>query len=179
MITPSGAESFGNDRARRSVRLGRRGQRLWNTVAVNEQDPTLRRLEDQIDWYDKKSLHSQRRFKLLKATQLFAAALIPALAPLDVYPAILAALGALIIVLEGFQQLNQYQQNWSSYRSTCESLKHEKFLFLAEAGPYAQAQRPRALLADRIEGLISQEHAKWVSAREDSSRALAGGGQRE
>ena len=146
---------------------------------MNEQDPTLQRLEDQIDWYDKKSLHSQRRFKMLKATQLLAAALIPALAPLNVYPAVLASLGAAIIVLEGFQQLNQYQQNWSSYRSTCESLKHEKFLFLAEAGPYAQVERPVALLADRIEGLISQEHAKWVSAREESRRALGSAGQTE
>ncbi len=130
-------------------------------------DVTLSRLEDQIDWYDRKSMVNQKRFKLLKAGQLLSAATIPVIATLEASPAISAALGGIIIVLEGFQQLNQYQQNWTAYRSTCEALKHEKYLFLAGAGPYAGAGDSRALLADRIEGLISQEHAKWVSARQE------------
>lgn len=134
-------------------------------------DPTFDRLEDQIGWYDRRSRTNQRLFKLVKGVQLIAAAAIPVVATLDGHPAIPAALGALIVVLEGFQQLNQYQQNWSAYRSTCEALKHEKYLFLAHAGPYAGSEDGRPLLADRIEGLISQEHAKWVSAREDSSKA--------
>lgn len=135
---------------------------------------TLERLEDQINWYDAKSGHAQRRFKWLKGAQLVAAAAIPVVATLGVRAAIPAALGALIVVLEGIQQLNQYQQNWNAYRSTCELLKHEKFLFLARAGPYSSASdNAKALLADRIEGLISQEHAKWVSSREEAGHALA------
>ena len=137
-------------------------------------DPTLERLEDQIRWYDRKSAENQRRFKVLKALQLLAAAAIPVVATLELRAAIPAALGGAVVVLEGFLQLNQYQQNWISYRSTCEALKHEKFLFLAAAGPYAGAEDGRVLLADRIEGLISQEHAKWVSAREESARAIRG-----
>ena len=93
-----------------------------------------------------------------------------------VHAGVLAAQGAAIVMVEGFLQLNQYQQNWSAYRSTAESLKHEKYLFLGEAGPYDGAERPRTLLADRIEGLISQEHAKWVSAREESAKRTAGEG---
>lgn len=142
-----------------------------NAAAALGGDPTFERLEDQIGWYDRRSRRNQRLFKLVKAVQLVAAAAIPVVATLDAHPAIPAALGALIVVLEGVQQLNQYQQNWSSYRSTCEALKHEKFLFLAHAGPYAGSDDGRALLADRIEGLISQEHAKWVSAREEGSKA--------
>jgi hypothetical protein len=135
-------------------------------------DPTMERLEDQIAWYDRKSVANQRSFKRVKAAQLIAAAAIPALVALDPHPAIVATLGAAVVVLEGFQQLNQYQQNWSSYRSTCEALKHEKFLYLASSGPYAEIENRRALLADRIEGLISQEHAKWVSAREEAAKSL-------
>ncbi|HXJ67216.1 MAG TPA: DUF4231 domain-containing protein [Actinomycetota bacterium] len=134
-------------------------------------DVTLERLEDQIRWYDKKSSDNQRRFKLLKALQLLAAAAIPVVATIDLHAAVAATLGGLVVVVEGFVQLNQYQQNWTSYRSTCEALKHEKYLFLAHAGPYAGATDGGVpLLADRIEGLISQEHAKWVSAREESGR---------
>jgi hypothetical protein len=140
---------------------------------VDSREVTLDRLEDQIAWYDKKSAVAQRRFKWLKGTQLVAAAAIPVVATMGAHAGVAAALGASIVVLEGFQQLNQYQQNWSAYRATCESLKHEKYLFLAAAGPYAGSPDGTALLADRIEGLVSQEHAKWVSAREEGNRALA------
>ena len=80
-----------------------------------------------------------------------------------------AVLGAVVVVLEGIQHLNQYQSNWISYRATAEALKHEKYLFLARAGPYTGPQA-EPLLAERIESLISQEHSKWVSAREEAGR---------
>jgi len=44
-------------------------------------------------------------------------------------------------------------------------LKHDKFLFLAKAGPYLKVENATAALAERIESLVSQEHAKWVSAQ--------------
>lgn len=135
-------------------------------------NPTYERLEDQIRWYDDRSNSNHRRFKLVKGAQLLSAAAIPVVATLGATAAVPAALGALVVVLEGFQQLNQYQQNWASFRSTAEALKHEKYLYLAGAGPYRHAKRAIPLLADRIEGLISQEHAKWVSAREEAARAL-------
>ena len=136
-----------------------------NATAPSD-DSTVSRLEDQIAWYDAKSGENQRRFKVLKGIQLISAAAIPVVASFNADPAIAAVLGGLIVVVEGFQQLNQYQQNWALYRSNAEALKHEKFLFLARAGPYAHSKNGVSLLADRIEGLISQEHAKWVSARE-------------
>jgi Protein of unknown function (DUF4231) len=46
----------------------------------------------------------------------------------------------------------QFQQNWLAYRGTAEALKHEQFLSLAAAGPYADAERADALLAERVEG---------------------------
>jgi hypothetical protein len=138
-------------------------------------DPVLERLEDQIAWYDRKSDENQRRFKLLKGVQLATAGAIPVVATVTDQAGVLAGLGAAIVVFEGFLQLNQYQQNWSSYRSTAEALKHEKYLFLAQAGPYGSIDNPRALLADRIEGLISQEHAKWISAREEAVQRFARG----
>jgi hypothetical protein len=79
-----------------------------------------------------------------------------------------AWLGVLIVVVEGFQQLNQYHQNWTTYRSTCEALKHEKYLWIATAGPYAAAENSHALLAERIEAIIAQEHTKWVSTRDQA-----------
>jgi len=63
---------------------------------------------------------------------------------LDPLPALLiAALGVIVVVLEGVQHLTQYQKTWLDYRSTAETLKHEKFLFLADAGPYASVVERR------------------------------------
>lgn len=128
---------------------------------------TLARLEDQLQWYDGKSSHNQRCFKWMKGTTIAAAAIIPALTTSGVHwgPQIAAALGVLIVLLEGLQQLNQYQSNWTAYRSTAEALKHEKYLYLAKAGPYLGAAQPAATLAERVEALVSQENAKWFTAQ--------------
>lgn len=136
-------------------------------------DATKARLEDQIGWYDKKSGYSQRMFKSLKLLTIAAAALIPLFAGLDAPAWITGALGALVVVVEATQQLNQYHANWMAYRSTAEALKHEKHLHLALAGPYAGVANPDSLLAERIEGLVSQEHAKWVSGQQDADKVKA------
>jgi hypothetical protein len=128
-------------------------------------DPTLERLEEQIGWYNRKSNRCQAWYKSLKLLVVGSAALIPFLAGVQAPAWATGGFGVLIVVLEGIQQLNQYQHNWITYRSTCEYLKHEKFLFLAKAGPYSKAENPTQLLAERVESLVSQEHAKWISSQ--------------
>jgi hypothetical protein len=130
-------------------------------------DPTLERLEDQIGWYDRKSNRCQFWYKSLKLVVVGSAALIPFLAGSHAPAWSTGGLGVLIAILEGIQQINQYQYNWITYRSTCESLKHEKYLFLGKSGPYLKEENPTALLAERIESLVSQEHAKWASAQKE------------
>ncbi len=134
----------------------------------NSADPIMERLEDQIAWYDRKSLTNQRQFKRMKFIVIVSASLIPFLSALSGVQGRFAtgALGLVITILEGVLQLNQYQQNWIAYRSTCESLKHEKYVYLGKAAPYADAADPHALLAERVESLVSQEHAKWLLARQ-------------
>ena len=132
--------------------------------------PTWERLEDQIAWYDRKSAVGQRWYKRIKVAMLVAAALIPLAATQKLELWVPAVLGSLIVVLEGIQAVYRHHENWITYRSTCEALRHERFLFLARAGPYASAANPTALLAERVEGLVSQEHAKWASTQEEARR---------
>lgn len=131
-------------------------------------NPIIERLEDQIAWYDRKSMSNQRAYRLIKITEIVAAAVIPFLAALGLAHTniVTAGLGVLITVLEGLLHLNQYQQNWINYRSTCEALKHEKYTYLGKAAPYANVSDPHALLAERIESMVSQEHAKWASVQQ-------------
>lgn len=144
--------------------------------AGSEESPAWARVRDQIAWYDAKSQLNQRWFKGLKVCQIVTAAAIPVAASVSAPIGLVGGGGALIVVLEGLQQLQQYQQNWTTYRATCEQLKHEQFLFMAEAGPYAGAANPEGLLAERVESLVSQEHAAWVSNREEASKKLGGEG---
>jgi hypothetical protein len=146
-------------------------------MSANQDNPTSKRLDDQIDWYDKKSAFNQSCFKIIKITELIAAALIPLIAGFStlitsptIITIITGSLGALIVVLESLQGLYQFQNNWISYRSSCEALRHEKYLWLAKAGHYADAIEPDRLLAERIESLISTEHAKWTSTQEKAGK---------
>ncbi|MGH3840263.1 MAG: DUF4231 domain-containing protein [Pseudonocardiaceae bacterium] len=127
--------------------------------------PAWERLEDQLGWYDRKSMLAQRAYKRVKLGQLVVGATVPVVAGLEVPAAVTATLAAMVVIAEGAQQLYQWQTNWVLYRSTAESLKHEKYLYLAAAGPYNTDDRHR-VLAERLEGLVSQEHAKWTESRQ-------------
>ena len=107
------------------------------SAKLPDSDPIMERLEDQVAWYDRKSLASQRAYKRIKITEILAAAIIPFLAALrrPDLGMVTAGLGVLVTVLEGMLHLNQYQQNWINYRSTCEALKHEKYTYLGKAVP--------------------------------------------
>lgn len=141
---------------------------------MNEDNPTLSRLEDQIHYYSTSSRKNKLWFKGLKTVEIFIAAIIPFSAGFSAPVQITGGLGMLIVVLEGLQGLNQYQHNWITYRATSEELKHEKYLWLAKAGPYAATSNRDTLLAERVESLISRENAKWVSSREQSNKEKTG-----
>jgi len=128
--------------------------------------PAWLRLENQREWYAKKSALNQKWYKGIKLVQIIIAASIPIIALTDVSYAkfFVAIFGALIAILEAIQQLYQFHTLWTEYRSTAEHLKHEKYLFLSQGGPFRELNQEVALplLAERIEEHISKEHAKWI-----------------
>ena len=127
------------------------------------------RLEEQIGWYSKGARRNKRWYMRIKLVQIVSAAAIPVLAATSLPTWVAGGLGALIVVLESVQQLFQFHSNWTHYRSTSEALKHEKYLYLANAGPYAKVPDPAALLAERIEGRVSQEHSAWASEQQQGA----------
>jgi|SRR3989339_954367 len=111
-------------------------------------------------------------YKWAKVTEICFAALIPFVAGINVTTT--AILGVAITMLEGLQQMNQWSQNWTTYRSTCEALRHEKYSYLGKSGVYegkedAEAKR---ILTQRVESLISTEHPKWISRQEYESKKM-------
>jgi Protein of unknown function (DUF4231) len=156
-----------------------------DVIPSRADNTTRHRLDSQIEWYGSRSKRCQRFYKTIKIVEIVAAAVIPFLSALNISLGsasyghaaswTIGGLGVLITILEGVLQLNQYQQNWIVYRSTCEALRHEKYLYLANAGSYKDAADPHALLAERIEALVSQEHAKWASIQQQAVKIKGAG----
>jgi hypothetical protein len=133
------------------------------------EDPTWRRLEEAIDWYDRRAGENRRLYRWLKLLEIAVAAAVPVVAGVGAAVWVTGGLAAVVVVLEGAQHLFQFQEQWITYRTTAESLKHEHYLYLARAGPYAGEDR-HSKLATRTEALISQEHAKWVVGQPGATR---------
>jgi hypothetical protein len=131
---------------------------------MNEEEYISSRVDDQIGWYGRKSKTAQRWFKGLRGIEIVSAATIPLIAGFaeDPFPVTLVVglLGALIAIISSLVSLNQFQENWIEYRTTCESLKHEKFLFLTKAEPYHKDDSFR-LFVQRVKSLISKENSAW------------------
>lgn len=142
---------------------------------MSEADNTgYNRLEEQIEWYNKKSILAQHNYKTSKVFVIIASAAIPILALLN-YNIAVACIGAAIVIAEGLAHVNQWQQNWLNYRSTCENLIHEKFAFIERIGPYDidDAEQARKILVERAEGLMSSERTNWVTAQEKAAKTKA------
>ncbi len=145
--------------------------------------PLWERLEANIGWYDRKATVNQRAYKASKVAIIVLAVSIPILAEYGEIPglhdtrALLVGIAAgFILLFEGLQHLNKWQENWILYRATCEGLRHEQHLFSEKAGPYANLKPEIAqrLLAERVGALVSAEHSKWVHARSEKTETTVG-----
>lgn len=99
------------------------------------------RLDNQINWYDRKSASNKRFFLTLRWIEIVAAAIIPFLAGMTQPDENLAMwaigiLGVIIAVCAATTSLLQFQEHWIEYRTTAESLKKERYLFLTKVEPY-------------------------------------------
>jgi len=132
---------------------------------MTEEEYISQRLDDQIDWYSKKSSSCQKRYKALRVIEIVAAALIPFLSGMGEKVSfgqwIVGALGVMIALVAAASSLFKYHENWIQYRVTSEQLKHEKFLFATRSSPYND-QTCFQLLVQRVEALISKEAAAWA-----------------
>ena len=138
---------------------------------MNEQEYLEQRLDDQINWYDRKSGAAQRAFKRLRLIEIVAAATIPLLAGFAASGfgsnggfnwtnLAVAGLGVVVAVVAGVLALYRFEENWIKYRTTCESLRHHKFRYITKSAPYNGTDAFR-ILVDTVENLISQENTQW------------------
>jgi len=94
--------------------------------------------------------------------QFVAAAMIPFLAgylksDIPNMRIIVGLCGVVIAVVTATLDLYRFQEHWIQYRSTCEALKKERFLFLTNSEPYNNESADKLkLFVQRSETLISK-----------------------
>lgn len=140
---------------------------------MNDKEYLENRLLDQIDYYSKKATGAKRWFYTLRVIEIVAAALIPLLAGLNSKDNslgwIIGVVGVVIAVVAGLLGLLKAQENWITFRSTSEQLKHERFLFETQVAPYDSQDRLQ-LLVTRIEQMISSENSVWAIAHKSRDK---------
>ena len=136
--------------------------------------PLWERLQGQIDWYDRKATHNQNAYKASKIAIIICAVIIPIVAEFS--PLAVGIAAGFILLLEGLQQVNKWQENWILYRSTCEGLRNEQHHYNEKSGPYAKLTPEEAhrVLAERVGALASAEHSQMGHGPSRQGRDHAG-----
>ena len=143
---------------------------------MNIEEYLIKRVDNQIDWYDKKSIEAQKWYKRLQKAEIVLAAFIPLLsgyATNKCIAFIIGAFGAIIAIIESISKLNKYHENWIQYRTTCEMLRYQKHLFLTGSAHYnSENETIENIFVRNIENIISSENNQWKnlnSIREEAN----------
>jgi hypothetical protein len=133
------------------------------------------RVDDQLSWLSRASKSNKRVFLTLRIFEIVLGTSITNFSPhagrVPWGPLAIAMAGGGIALSGGWLALNRNQENWVRYRSLGESLKREKYLFLAGTPPYDVEETVFTNFVVASEALLLDERAGW--ARQVSQQANA------
>jgi len=128
------------------------------------------RYYDQVNWYDKKSVWNQVWYKRLQWGLILFSSITPVLIAIDALvdkatwlTAIPLITATLVAIFTSAIKTFNFQENWLNYRTTCEDLRKEKYLYEADADAYAQVADKESTFVARVERLISRENTLWFA----------------
>lgn len=135
---------------------------------INRDTYVQNRLNDQIKWYSNKSKKAQSCYKKIMISTFILNAAIPTILLFSdfislVVKVFVTLITAIITILNGIIQLNNYQDIWLNYRTTCENLLREKILYETMSGKYKNVEDPLELLILTCEKIMDSETKEWVN----------------
>ena len=132
---------------------------------MNEQEYIKDRVDDQIIWYDKKSKYYKKLFTWTYFLDVSLSASIPLLTLFSNFNTsvkyLIAIIATVITILSAVSATFKLRKNWIEYRTTAETLKHEKYLYLTKTTPY-DSEKSFDVFVQNIESLISTENTNWA-----------------
>jgi len=119
------------------------------------------RYKDQVEWYNEKSVYYKRLANILQFFIILPATVVPIAATLE-YRWATIILSTIVAVNTGLLKYFKFEDLWHNYRTTCEMLKKEKYMYNFKIGEYKNTDEPQKLFVERVESLVSREHTKWT-----------------
>lgn len=124
------------------------------------------RVDDQIQWYSKKSSFNKWVYTILQTIEIVLAALIPFFSGfasnMNWASITIGALGVSITIIGSLTKLYKFHENWIHYRSTSEILKYQKHLYITQSAPYNSSDETIFnLFVRNIEQIVSSENNQW------------------
>ena len=141
---------------------------------ASERDPRARAREAHAEQYFEQDLKGQRRWytecasTYKQRTQVLgllvigagaATSFVQVFAARPWVPVITAALGAVVVLIEGWQRISRYAETWTAYRTASERMKREQRLYVNGAGPYRNVDEDEAYLrfVEAVEAILAEE----------------------
>src|SRR5689334_2487369 len=170
---------------------------------ARERDPRAKAREDRAEQYFDQDLKGQRRWYSERASSYkqraqvlgllvigagAATSFVQVFAVLPWVPVVTAALGAVVVLIEGWQRIARYGETWTAYRTASERMKREQRLYVNGAGTYRNVDEDEAYLrfVEAIEAIIAEEQQIYwqnrgtePSAQQKPKPAAPGGRDRE
>ena len=133
---------------------------------MTQEEYLLDRVGGQIRWYSSKSKLNKQWYQGLKTAEIVLAAITPFIVALvsndtNFLKYMAGAMSITIAILAGLLTAFKFHEKWIQYRSTCENLKHEKYLFETSSSIYAK-DNSFNLFVERVEFVISKENSDWT-----------------
>jgi hypothetical protein len=119
-------------------------------------------LKGQRRWYSERGSTYKQRTQVLGLLVIGAGALtsfVQVFAARPWVPVVTAALGAVVVLLEGWQRIARYGETWTAYRTASEQMKREQRLYVNGAGAYRSLEEDEAYLrfVEATEVIIAEE----------------------
>lgn len=129
------------------------------------------RYEDQVNWYDKKSMYNQKLAKRFQYAIIILSAITPVFAALQ-YKWFTISSSSMVAALVGILKYCKFEELWHNYRTTCETMKKEKVMFDQKISIYDSATDLKKLFVERVEALISRENTVWTQTMSKKDKKI-------
>lgn len=122
------------------------------------------RIDEEIHWFARESKFNKYTYYTFKLILTASAAIIPALTSYldtDGMKVLIGLFSIITAFLANINSLFNFKDKWLIYRSAAETLRSEKYSYLANSGRYKGILDKNTLLVDTIEGFLNKVNAQW------------------
>lgn len=136
-------------------------------ASIPSEEFIAERVNDAIAWYDKSADKNKKLYLRTRAATVVGSALVPVLINIKIIPYLDVAttiISLAVVMLVSLESVYHFREQWTNYRSTEQSLRHEYFLYTSKGGIYASWDADTAYqhFVERVEESISSENASTL-----------------